>query len=301
VSGGAQFTGDIPTFYDRCLGPVLFEPYAADLVGRLPPGDELRVLEIACGTGIVTRRVRRALPGSASLVATDLNEAMVSYAQAAVLEPGIAWEVADAQALRFADASFDVVVCQFGFMFLPHRAQGFREARRVLVPGGLLLGNVWRSMDENRYVLAVHTRLATLFPDDPPRFLEPYGDRDADLRADMSAAGWEDMRFDDVRLQGSGPSATEFATGFVRGSPLSHALLERNADLDAVVAELSEDLASVGGERPPAASGMVIHPSSTTRFPERATVPVPGGPPRARVLPHTACATLRRAPRTPDG
>ena len=84
-----RFTGSIPTIYDRCLGPVLFEPYAADLVGRVQSGDGLRALELACGTGILTRRLREALPMSAALVATDLNEAMVAYARAAVADPSI--------------------------------------------------------------------------------------------------------------------------------------------------------------------------------------------------------------------
>ena len=150
MSGSAaEFSGSVPGFYDRYLGPVLFEPYAVDLVSRLPGGDRLRVLEIACGTGIVTRRLRESLGESATLVATDLNEAMVSHARAAVPAAGIDWQQADAQALVFDDGAFDVVVCQFGFMFLPDKVQGFREARRVLASGGVLFANVWHSMEAN--------------------------------------------------------------------------------------------------------------------------------------------------------
>ena len=134
-SSAAGFSGSVPALYDLHLGPVLFEPYASDLVSRLPSGDRLRVLEIACGTGIVTRRLQEALP-DAAIVATDLNEPMIDYARGAVPAPGILWQQADAQALGFDDGSFDVVVCQFGFMFLPDKVQGFREARRVLASGG---------------------------------------------------------------------------------------------------------------------------------------------------------------------
>src|SRR5216684_50495 len=98
MSGASEFSGSVPAFYDRYLGPWLFEPYAADLVPRLPERDGLRVLEIACGTGIVTRRLREALPASSKLVATDLNEAMVDYARAGVPDPTIVWQQADAQA-----------------------------------------------------------------------------------------------------------------------------------------------------------------------------------------------------------
>jgi SAM-dependent methyltransferase len=252
VSTASEFTGSIPATYDRCLGPVLFEPYAADLVGRVQARQDLRVLELACGTGILTRQLRHALPSSASLLATDLNEAMVSYASAAVTSPGIEWRTADAQALPFADGSFDVVLCQFGMMFLPDKPQGFREAHRVLAADGVLLANVWHSMDANPFARAMHTRLAGLFPDDPPRFFEtPYGYHDTEqLRADMAAGGWQRIHLEDVSRQSASPSAAELTTGFVRGSPLTHELRTRGADLDAMVTELAETLIPLGGERP---------------------------------------------------
>src|SRR5690349_13282503 len=102
MSTAAEFSGTVPATYDRILGPVLFEPYARDVVARLPAGDALRVLEIACGTGIVTRRLHEALAGRATIVATDLNEPMVEHARAAVAASEIIWQQADAQALPVA-------------------------------------------------------------------------------------------------------------------------------------------------------------------------------------------------------
>jgi SAM-dependent methyltransferase len=252
MSGASAFSGSVPEFYDRYMGPWLFEPYAADLVARLPERDELEVLEVACGTGIVTRRLREALPASATLVATDLNEPMVEYARGAVPDPAIVWQQADAQALPFEDSSFDVVVCQFGFMFLPDKAQGFREARRVLRPGGVLLGNVWLSRDENPWADSVHATVAELFPADPPRFLEtPYGYFDPErIHADLAEAGWDGVQLDDVRLESLAESARDVATGIAKGSPLSFELAERGADPETVVVELSQRLAAIGGERP---------------------------------------------------
>lgn len=263
MSGSAaEFSGPVPAFYDRYLGPVLFEPYAADLVSRLPAGDRLRVLEIACGTGIVTRRLREALGESATLVATDLNEAMISYAQEAVPALGIDWQQADAQTLAFDDGAFDVVVCQFGFMFLPDKVRGFREARRVLASGGVLLTNVWHSMEANPAAAAVHTTVARLFPGDPPRFLEtPYGYHDtARIQADLAEAGWEHVQLETVSVQGLGSSALDFAVGFVLGSPLSHELAARGADLDAVVRALTDALVPIAGGQPfrPALAATVI-------------------------------------------
>jgi SAM-dependent methyltransferase len=251
-ASAAEFSGSLPAFYDRYLGPALFEPYAADLVSRLPTSDGLRVLEIACGTGIVTRRLREALPGSAIVVATDLNEAMAAYARGAVPAAGIIWQQADGQALAFLDGSFDVVVCQFGFMFLPDKVQGFREARRVLSADGVLLANVWHSMEANPAAGAVHARLAELFPADPPCFFEtPYGYHDTGrIRADMGEAGWNDVQFEDVFLQGHGSSAAAVAAGFTLGTPLAHELAERDANADTVRHALTDALVAVGGERP---------------------------------------------------
>jgi SAM-dependent methyltransferase len=248
----AQFTGEIPRNYDRCLGPMLFEPYAADLVARVPMREGLRVLEVACGTGIVTRRLRQALPASASLVATDLNAAMLEYARAAQPAGDVRWLVADAQALPFEDGSFDVVACQFGVMFLPDKALGFREARRVLAPGGVLLANVWRALAENAYANAANTLLTRRYPDDPPRFFDtPYGYHEPDrLLGDLAAAGWDQSRLEDVRLEGTSPSADEFANGFTRGSPLSHELVGRGTDLDGFQRELAGEYAALGGEAP---------------------------------------------------
>src|SRR5262249_38873069 len=197
MSTAAEFSGTIPATYDRILGPVLFEPYAGDLVARLPAGDGLRVLEIACGTGIVTRALDKALAGRATIVATDLNAPMVEFAHNAVASRAITWQQADAQALPFADGSQDVVLCQFGYMFLPDKVQGFRETRRVLTPGGLLIANVWTSLDANPFARAMHDALADAFAGDPPRFLEtPYGYEEERVRADMAAAGWEDVGFE---------------------------------------------------------------------------------------------------------
>ena len=251
MSSHTAFTGSVPANYDRYLGPALFEPYAADLTGRIPTRDDLRVLELACGTGVLTRRLREALPASATLVATDLNEPMVDYARTAVVTRGIGWQQADAQQLPFEGGSFDVVACQFGLMFLPDKVQGLREARRVLSSGGHFVASVWQSIDDSSYTRPMHAVLEALFPDAPPRFLDvPYGYNDPQkIQSDLEAAGWRGASVEVVRLQSESPSALEFATGFAKGSPLTHELVERGADLDAVAAAIAERL-SPGGETP---------------------------------------------------
>jgi SAM-dependent methyltransferase len=242
----------MPEFYDRFMGPVLFEPYAVAAAARLGVGEGGRVLELACGTGIATRRLREALPASATLVATDLHEPMLDHARAAVPLDGIEWRQADAQQLPFADGSFDAVVFQFGLMFLPDKVQGLREARRVLRPGGRLLVSVWQSLEENPYTLGMRRALERLFPDDPPRFLEvPHGYHDLGrIEADLRAAGWEEAIVEPVHLRGRGPSALELATGFAWGSPLTHELAARGADRDEVAAEMAGEIAEYGRAQP---------------------------------------------------
>jgi SAM-dependent methyltransferase len=245
-----EFAGTIPAFYDRCLGPFLFEPYAEDLVGRLSAGPDSRVLEVACGTGIATRRLRRALPAGAQLVATDLSNAMIALARFKLVGEDIHWRTADASALPFKDGVFDAVVCQFGFMFPSNKARAFREARRVLRPGGTLLANVWCPLDENPAAAIAHAVVSRMFDDDPPRFFHvPYGAFDAgSLRSRAEEAGFASIAVSRVALWGRSASARNVALGFAKGSPLSLELTARQADLDAVASAFERELTSHGGD-----------------------------------------------------
>ena len=136
------FQGAIPENYDRYLGPVMFVPWAEDLVLRLAGAKYERVLEIACGTGIVSRRLRDALPATTEIIATDLNPDMFEFAKRKFRkDEKITWQQADASALPFPNCSFDAAVCQFGVMFVPDKAAAMRESYRVLRSGGLVRGN----------------------------------------------------------------------------------------------------------------------------------------------------------------
>jgi ubiquinone/menaquinone biosynthesis C-methylase UbiE len=123
--------------------PLQFEPFALDLGERLRDMTSGQVLEIAAGTGVVTRALARALPISVCITATDLNPAMLEQAKSHAGSDRVVWREADAMALPFPDEAFDRVVCQFGVMFFPDKPAGFREAHRVLRPGGRYLFNVW--------------------------------------------------------------------------------------------------------------------------------------------------------------
>ena len=173
----AQFSGSIPPAYDRYLGPLLFQPYAEDLAARLQVDKNTSVLELACGTGILTRVLRTRLPSTVELIATDLNEPMFRHAAAKFRkDEAVQWLQADACSLPFGDQLFDAVVCQFGIMFVPDKALAAREAHRVLKPGGLFLFNVWDAMEHNKLGQLTHQTIASYFEKDPPAFYEvPFG------------------------------------------------------------------------------------------------------------------------------
>lgn len=252
MSSVTRFIGQIPEIYDRHLGPVLFEPYARDLAARVPP-DARHVLEIAAGTGRVTRHLLGALPAEGELVATDLNEPMLAEAQRRIpADPRVRWLAADAQALPFPEGAFDVVACQFGLMFVPDKPRAIREIRRVLRPGGTLLLSVWDDVARNPGTRALQELAYAELPADPPTFmLVPFSMSDpVALHALVTGGGFGDVRVDTVVQTAEAPSAADLATGFVRGNPLWNQLVERSIDATAFQARVEARLAREFGAGP---------------------------------------------------
>jgi SAM-dependent methyltransferase len=219
----ASFTGSIPQLYDHHMGALLFAPYADDLAKRLSDMTRGEILETAAGTGIVTEALAARLSPAVRITATDLNQPMLDHA---ATKPGVgrvSFEQADAQALPFPDARFDAVVCQFGVMFFPDKVQGFREARRVLKPGGRLIFNVWDRIEAVPVIEAAVAALRRRHPKHPSWFMErtPCGYHDPKaIRADLDAAGFTDCVIETVALAGHAPDARGPAIGMCQGSPL---------------------------------------------------------------------------------
>jgi SAM-dependent methyltransferase len=227
------FAGSIPELYDTYLVPLIFEPYAVDLVSRLRSTPVSRVLEIASGTGVVTRALASTLPEDVSIVATDLNQAMLDRASAIGSNRAIEWRQADAMQLPFPDQSFDAVACQFGIMFFPDKAKAFSEARRVLRPGGVFIFNVWDRLAENEFADTVTTALESVFPADPPRFLArtPYGyhDRRA-IERDLATGGFTTSpQISTIEARSRASSARIPAIAFCQGTPLRSEIEARDA------------------------------------------------------------------------
>jgi len=222
ADGDKVFAGSVPRLYDTYLVPLIFQPYANDLAKRLAARPVERVLEVAAGTGVVTRALAEKLPERASIVATDLNQAMIDQAMAIGTKRPVEWRQADAMKLFFPDAAFDAVVCQFGVMFFPDRAQAFSEARRVLKPGGTFLFNAWDRIEENEFADVVTQALATVFPQDPPRFMArtPHGYHDtAVIARDLKQGGFaEPAQIETIAARSRAALASDPAVAYCQGT-----------------------------------------------------------------------------------
>ncbi len=229
----AVFSGSIPSLYDRYLGPLLFEPYAQDLANRLSALNAERVLETAAGTGIVTRALVSSLAPSVRIVATDLNQPMLDHAAKAISSTRVSWQKADAQALPFPDRAFDAVVCQFGVMFFPDKQQAYREARRVLKPGGHFIFNVWDRIEHNELADLVTQAVADMFADDPPLFLArtPHGYHDKQaITAELRSAGFVNVAVETLTRRSVAPTCRDPAIGYCQGTPLRNEIEARDAN-----------------------------------------------------------------------
>lgn len=233
LSSDLLFSGSIPLLYETHLVPLIFEPYAGDLAGRLAARPLTHVLEIAAGTGVATRALDAALPAHVAITATDLNQPMLQQAAQVGTKRAVQWQPADAMQLPFEDGAFDAVVCQFGVMFFPDRPKAYAEARRVLRAGGLFLFNVWDRIEENEFADVVTTALKRLFPSDPPRFLArtPHGYHDTEcIRTDLAQAGFlslPDVTTIAARSRASSPLIPAIA--YCQGTPLRNEIEARDA------------------------------------------------------------------------
>jgi ubiquinone/menaquinone biosynthesis C-methylase UbiE len=242
------FAGSIPEIYDRFLVPLIFESYARDLAGRLASAEPQNVLETAAGTGVLTRAIASKLPAHARIVATDLNQPMLDHAATSELTEGrVTWRQADALALPFEDQSFDAVACQFGVMFFPDKVKGYKEARRVLKPGGRFFFNVWDKISENEFADVVTEALATVFSQDPPRFMArtPHGYHDvAKLCEQLTMAGFASISIETRGDISKAASPRDPAIAYCQGTPLRNEIEARGPPgLEAATQACTEALA----------------------------------------------------------
>ncbi len=227
--------------YERWLVPSVFRPFAIDMAERVARSDPQRVLEVAAGSGVLTRALCAAMP-STDVVATDLNPAMVDVGS--TLAPAATWEQADAMSLPFEDGRFDVVACQFGVMFFPDRVAGLREMARVVAANGSVMFSVWDAIARHDFASALQAGLENVFPDDPPMFVVsvPHGYADVSvIERDIALAGLRQVSCETLNLEGHATSAADLAAGFCLGTPLRTHIESRgelSVTLEAVTSEM---------------------------------------------------------------
>lgn len=250
------FSGSVPNTYHTFLGPLIFDAYAKDMTARLARvlKPNSRLLELAAGTGIVTKEVLGALPPTAKLTVTDISEPMLALARSTISDSRLTFQPADACQLPFADLSFDTLFCQYGVMFFPDKVQAMKEARRVLSPGGTYIFNIWDSFDHNPIPRTVHETLAKLIPTNPIPFLArmPFGCSDrAEIERITRAGGFTNCTIETVEFPCSAPSAEDAARAWVEGTPIFAALTERGiTDTTPVRTAVEKALAAKFGSAP---------------------------------------------------
>lgn len=230
MNTSTQFTGRIPQNYDEGLGPVIFQPYAEDIAARAKALSPKSLLELAAGTGIVTRVLRDALPSRTKILASDLNDDMLDIAKKKFrFWDKVSFSVIDAMDIGHADASFDMLLAQFGIMFMPDKVASLKEALRVLKPGGTYLYSAWDNQAANPFAGIADKLIGSFFESDPPGFYKvPFHYHDpALLKADAEAAGFADVAVERVEKTGVITSLDSFANAFVFGNPVHIEIEER--------------------------------------------------------------------------
>jgi ubiquinone/menaquinone biosynthesis C-methylase UbiE len=239
--------------YEHFFGPLFFEPYAIEVAKRIDPSTVSTALEIAAGTGRVTRHIRERIAASAKLIASDISEAMLAEARKKLSHLGIDWQIIDAEQLPFKDNSIDLVVCCFGYMFVPDKPKAFAEVYRVLRPGGRFLVTTWDKLVHNA-VSYTSRSLAEKYLKGPlpgSYDLAVLMSDEVAIRSLLEKAGFTKIAVEKVEQFSVCSTAKEAATGLVEGGFIFNEIRERYPELiDEIKTELEKELSEKFGAAP---------------------------------------------------
>ena len=248
-----DFSGSIPKHYEQCLGPMFFEPYAIEISNRINPSLARFVLEIGCGTGRVTHHLRKVIPAAAKLVASDISLDMLAVAKGKLKDLDIDWQIIDAQQLPFDNSSIDVVVCSFGYMFVPDKPKAFAEAYRVLKPGGMFIFSTWDKLELNGASYTYRKLVKKFLGNNlPESYNLPFSMNDLEVNKEMlQAAGFSKVAVESVDKVSFSQTAKEAANGLARGGSIYNELMKYDPSLvEEIVATLEKELGENFGAAP---------------------------------------------------
>ena len=248
-----DFSGEIATHYDDFLGPMFFEPYAIEVAKRIQPSSVSLALEIASGTGRVTRHLKERISGSAKLIASDVSEDMLAIAKEKLKNLDINWRLINAEQLPFCDNNIDLVVCCFGYMFVPDKSKAFAESYRVLRPGGMFLFTTWDKLEYNAASYISRTAAKKYLEDPlPESYNLAFSMNDAEIiRSLLMNTGFSKISIEKVGLDSVCPSAKEAAIGLVQGGLIFKEIKKRNpAWIDEIKITVEKELSEKFGTAP---------------------------------------------------
>lgn len=248
-----RFTGAIPKNYDEYMGPMFFEDYAIEIANRIDPASVQVALELSCGTGRVTNHIRKVLQPTAKLIASDISPDMLAIAKEKLAGSSIEWKSIDFTKIPFEDASMDLVVCSFGYMFAENKTSAFAEALRVLRPGGKLIMSTWDKLESNEASQVFRRIVKKYFGDTlPETYKIPYSMHDPEaIRAQLLQAGFSTIKIDLVEKKSVSESAKKATIGMVQGGSLYNEIIKTNpAWVDEISAEVEKELSEKYGASP---------------------------------------------------
>jgi ubiquinone/menaquinone biosynthesis C-methylase UbiE len=239
--------------YDEYLGPLFFEPYAIDVASLVDPSVVSNALEIGCGTGRVTRHLRNILSPASSLVASDISQDMLAVAKEKLQNRNIEWKIIDAESLPFETDSIDLVVCYFGYMFVPDKAKAFGEALRVLRKGGMLLMATWDTIEHNEASHVFRKTVERYFGEPLPessKVASSMHDPAANTQM-LQVAGFSKIDSYRIEKQMHAETARSAAQALVKGGSLYNEIEKRNpAWVDEIIAAVEKELSEKYGKAP---------------------------------------------------
>jgi SAM-dependent methyltransferase len=247
-----SFAGNDAFNYENYLGPLLFEPSTVEIISQIESPNVDSVLEVAAGTGRLTKHLREYFPATTKITASDLSEDTLSLSRKKFNDQDVKFLVADIQKLPFPDNSFDLVLCQYGLMFLSDKKKGFSEVFRVLKPGGRFIFSTWDSTRNIPLINLIFNDLIIPFfkEEDNARFIVPFSLHDPEVLVDfLKVTGFTNSNVLLKKFKSGASSPEDIVNGFLLKHPLGRTIGEKDpASIETIAVEMQRQLLKKFGD-----------------------------------------------------